>query len=267
MAGSMSGEWNAPATARLLGSGDRLVRAGEDDLVGSVVVGEREAAVVRDLFHGRAVARANGKHSAAAILGPLGGLLHEAAAGGHQPETVLGGERVRGHQRRDLPERVAGHDVRLYSIAEHIEACEGGTVDRRLRPACAFIGALEEVVGNLRARDLEQVRKLTLDLLSHVRRLASLPREQQSCESVAAHVEIYSKEGPAVSPACRGTPRSGGSAGSRAARSSGQAEPLRTANCLGAVADLKFSVQRARVFLYRVRRQEEALRDLLVRGP
>src|ERR687895_637083 len=62
--------------------------ARQHELVGGVVVGDGEVRPGGHLLHRRAVARADGEH--AAVAGLLGGLLHEAAAGGHQPEPVLG---------------------------------------------------------------------------------------------------------------------------------------------------------------------------------
>src|SRR5918992_1476399 len=187
------------------------VRSGQDELVGSVVVGHGQAALAGDGFDRPALPRTHGDH--AAVGAPLGRLLHEATAGGHQPESVLGGERVRGRQRRDLPERVAGHEVRLNSIAEHVEARQRGAEDRGLGPPGPVRHALEEVVADLGAGELEQVGAMTLHLLAHVGILAALPREQQRDVSVSGHPLTYAKGRGAVSQVAPRTPRSGGLAG------------------------------------------------------
>jgi hypothetical protein len=67
----------------LLGAGQAALGSGQHKLVGGVVVRHRQAALLCNLLHGRALARAYGDH-AAGVAG-LRGVLHEATAGGHQP--------------------------------------------------------------------------------------------------------------------------------------------------------------------------------------
>jgi hypothetical protein len=73
---------------------------------------------------------------------------------------------------------VARHQVRLVAILEDLIAGKGGAEDRRLGPARAVSGALEQVVRDLRLRELEQVGPVALDLVAHVRGLAPLAGEQ-----------------------------------------------------------------------------------------
>jgi hypothetical protein len=79
---------------------------------------------------------------------------------------------------------VTGHQVRLHSIAEHIEARQRGAEDRWLSPAGALLDALEEVVADLGLGELEQVGPMALDLIAHIGRLAALPRKQHRGVSV-----------------------------------------------------------------------------------
>src|SRR5215211_714881 len=171
----------------LLGLVERGERAREHELVGGVVVRDREPGRLGDLLDTRPLARAHREHAARAVLGPLGRFLHEAAAGGHQPKSILGSERVGSHQRRNLPERVAGHQVRLQLLTEDLPAGERGAKDRRLRPERAVVGALEEVLAHLCARELEQVGQVTLDMLFHVVGLAALAWKQQNGSPVGSH--------------------------------------------------------------------------------
>ena len=221
-AGSISGEWNAPATGRRLPrtprslqlglhAVERVERAREHELVGRVVVGDRD--VVRGGHLGDHVAvvltRAHGGH--AAVAGLLGRLLHEAAARGHEPEPVLGAERAGGHQRGDLAERVAGHDVgverarappRRRAPRSRSRAAPSGCRRRRART-----GRVRPP--RKRARAGPDAGVPTVSRMSA--RLASLAGKEQGNLSVASH--LY-EPSPCAAVRLAGsghvTPRSGG---------------------------------------------------------
>ena len=103
----IAGEWKAPATGELhrlhaVGLAPRSAaareprsRAGEDELAGGVVVGEREPELARDQRRLALVA----EHARASRRAPrLGGLLHQPAALGREPQR-----RRRRRRRRPPP--------------------------------------------------------------------------------------------------------------------------------------------------------------------
>src|SRR5215207_1602830 len=162
-----------------LGIVERTEGAGENQLVRRVVVRDRDVGRGRHLGDGLAVplTGANGRHSA--VTGLVGSLLHEPAAGGDQPEPVLGGNRAGRHERGDLAERMPGHDVRLDALALRLPAGQRRAEDRGLRPAGAVGGAFEQVGADLVRGELEQVGTVALHRFAHVSCLAALPRKEQ----------------------------------------------------------------------------------------
>jgi hypothetical protein len=83
---------------------------------------------------------------------------------------------------------VAGHERRLEAVHEDFVAGQGRAEDRRLCPAGSILCALEEVVGDLRARELGQVGTMGLHEARHIRGLASLAgKEQRYSLGVESH--------------------------------------------------------------------------------
>ena len=175
----MSGEWKAPATGRRLActlrsaSADsaswRRCGAREHQLVGRVVVGHGKSGGLGHLADRGAVpAGAHGDHSA--VAGLFRGFLHEPPAGGHEAQAVVGRNGAGGHEGADLAERVSGHQIGLYAVAQLLPAGEGRTEDRGLRPAGAVRGALEYIRAGLVEHLLEQVGTVgaTLSRMSSV---------------------------------------------------------------------------------------------------
>src|SRR5215207_5500435 len=167
---------------------ERAEGAGQNELIGGVVVGDPD---VRGSGHlgdhlTVALSRANGRH--AAVAGLLGGLLHQPPAGGNQAEAVLVADGTGGHERGDLAEGVTGHEVRLDALAQRLRARERRAEDRGLCPAGAVCGAFEQLGTDLAVSELEQGRAVALHRLPHISCLAALPREEQRSALVASHI-------------------------------------------------------------------------------
>src|SRR5215208_4526019 len=168
-----------------LGIVERAEGAGENELIGGVVVGDRDRGHLGDQLT-VALSRANGRH--ATVAGLLGGLLHQPPAGGNQTEAVLVADGTGGHERGDLAEGVTGHQVRLDALAQRLPARERRAEDRGLCPAGAVCGAFEQLGTDLAVSELEQGRAVALHRLPHISCLAALPREEQRSALVASHI-------------------------------------------------------------------------------
>ena len=274
-AGSMSGEWKAPATGRRLARTSRSASArlglvesaaapGEHQLVGRVVVGHGQLRwPAATSWIG---ARSPRARTASIPPSPvvLGGLLHQPPARGHETQAVVGASGSGGHERADLAERVAGHQAGLGAIAQLLPAGEGRAEDRGLRPARALARRARRLGSPRRASSSRSGRwRATRSRMSGVW-LPCPGKSSASESSLEPYTETFSVTA-AASPAAAETPRSGGRA-QRAggAQASGEAEPLGALHGLRAVAHAELAVERARVLLDRVRREEQALGDLLV---
>ena len=215
-AGSISGEWKAPPTgsrfARTLrsrsSSSPRSSASSEPDSTswsGALSLAIVRPASAADLLDRLALPYPHRDHPAAARL------LHQAAAGGDQPQAVGGVDRVGGDQGGDLAERMAGHEVSFVAVPKNFVTGERCTENCRLRPARALGGALEEIVGDLGARELQQVGPVAFHRLTHVRGLASLAGKQHRELFVgASHRFNHSVHGDGLSITGRRSPRSGG---------------------------------------------------------
>ena len=145
-AGAMSGEWNAPPTSSLPtaradvagaahGGVDRAHAAGEHDLAGRVVVGERQLEVGRELVDVVALAAEHGDH-AAGLQG--GGVGHRLRAGADEPHAVLEVDRTGGRQRGVLAERVAGRGERIGLVVVARRPLRPSSTETARAAACAF---------------------------------------------------------------------------------------------------------------------------------
>ena len=152
---------NAVLARGLLGLGELVAVAGEDDLAGGVVVGDGDVGGGGD--RPRVVGRAaeQREHRAAVV-----GLGHQAAAQHDEAERVLGAQDAGGDERAELAERVTGGHGGLE--VELGPAGDAGAEDGGLREARALVDALEGVFADELDALLEQVGQGMRDVVAHV---------------------------------------------------------------------------------------------------
>jgi hypothetical protein len=156
----------------LLGAGQRVARAGEDDLAGRVVVGHGDAGLGGDRL-GVLLRGAHEREHRADVVG----VGHQLAAEHDEPQGVLAGEHAGGGQRRQLAERVPGGGRGLE--AERVPAGDRRAEDGGLREAGGLAGSEEGILAHERGHALEQVGIPLRDEVAHLGCLAALAGEQR----------------------------------------------------------------------------------------
>ncbi len=189
-AGSIAGEWNAPATSRRMTRvlrsfatasvlSSASMRAGEDDLAGRVVVGDGDAAGLGDLPRVLEARADEGQHRAVA------GLAHQAAAQDDELERVVALEHAGGDERGQLAERVAGAEARAQ--VERVPADHRGAEDRGLCEAGVLLHAGEGVLADELSHLLKQLGRALGNQVAHVGGMAPLAREERRGLCCVAH--------------------------------------------------------------------------------
>ena len=174
--------------------------------------------------------------------------------------------RRRRRARSSSPSEWPASAAAVPSSARRVPAGEAGAEDRGLGEAGRLVGARERVLADERGDELEQVGRARRDEVAHVRRLAALAGEEDDRGSGVgdqAHTDNLSAA-YASSPAVGGRePPSRGVRGPAPLRAVVYAiRPSRCARCTASarLRTLELAVQRARVLLDRVRREEAAAR-------
>jgi len=165
------------AAADLVRARDGVVdaghRAGEHDLAGSVVVGEREAELLLHGEHVVALTAKHGDHPAGLAIGRVG---HRFGARLDETDGILELDRAGGRQRGVLAERVAGGGERRRAVT----GCPLAHRAQKQRGLMAA-GAVGEALERVEAQQLDpalQQRVVAVRLL-HAHGMASLSRKEQ----------------------------------------------------------------------------------------
>ena len=180
-------EWKAPVTsssiARKPSALAASIPAGMLALAPdrTICIGELSLATVSDDASAISWAWSAAPAPITATIEPSTGLqprlVHQLAAERDQGQRVTLVDRARGDKRSELAERVAGHQF-SDGRADRRPAGETRAEDRGLSEVGAVVGPRERVLADLVDRRLQQVRALPRDQFAHLRRLASLTREQ-----------------------------------------------------------------------------------------